>query len=368
MYCVSARGSGNGWNFETGRQKNSAVVGSVNSRIRIYLVLLLFPLGICWVQSQSRLKTYGQKETQFEEPLVEEFSVESLEELVPVEGPIDPDSYILGPGDMIGVNIITTESVTFTLRVNPTGDLLIPSVGILRVSGLTLSEATDLIQNFVVMEVYRNSLVDATLVGLRRFRVLVVGAVQEPGFVTVTPADRLTKVIEEAGGLHKYANEEEIMILHHVSGNIEKVSLRSFLLNSDLGQNPTVQEHDRIEVPFLEEFRTEMNDLITYNESAIFVTGFVKYPGAFRYFPGYSVKDYIGIAGGILNTGSEKSVEVYRSNWATELHFDDYVRPGDTIHVPENLRSRLFGDVSLVQTTSAILTIYLSYLAATRKR
>ncbi|MFQ6673572.1 MAG: SLBB domain-containing protein [Fidelibacterota bacterium] len=330
-------------------------------------VLLVLSAGIVWAQSQGKFRPFGEKETEFQEPLVEELTVESLEEFIPLEHPIDPDTYIVGPGDILGVNIITAESLTFTLKVNPTGELLIPSVGIVEVSGLTLSEAVSRIRVFVGSQAYGKSVVDVTLAGVRRFRVLVVGAVEQPGFVTVTPIDRLADVIDKAGGLHKYADEENVEILFNRDGSERNVSLKKFLLTGDVTQNPTFQELDRIEIPFLAGFQEKMDNFITYNESAVFVTGFVKYPGAFRYFPGYSIQDYIGMAGGVLDTGSFKKVNVYRQNSRTDLGFHDYAQPGDTVYVPENARSRLLGDISVFQAVSAALAIYLSYLAATFK-
>ena len=44
--------------------------------------------------------------------------------------------------------------------------------------------------------------------------------------------------------------------------------------------------------------------------------------------------------------------------------FDEYVEPGDVIVVPESLRSRMFGNISILQTATAIATLWLTYKAA----
>ncbi|MFQ6675260.1 MAG: SLBB domain-containing protein [Fidelibacterota bacterium] len=329
-------------------------------------LLIVLSWGVVWAQTSSRFRPFGEEETEFKEPVIEELGPEKLEEIVPIERPIDPDSYVLGPGDILGVNIIATESLTFNVKVNPTGDVLIPSVGIIRVAGMPLSESVEVIRNYIKERVYRKSAVDVTLSGLRRFRILVVGAVQEPGFVIATPVDRLTEVVEQAGGLHRYADEEHIRVTGSGGTETATVSLRRFLMDGDLTQNPTFREDDRIEVPFLPGHSQETEEFVTYNKNAVFVTGFVKYPGAFRYFPGYSVSDYIGMAGGVLDSGSQRRVDVFRSSQRIDIGFEDYTRPGDTIFVPENLRSRLLGDTSIIQTLSTVASVYLLYLAATK--
>ncbi|MFQ6615751.1 MAG: polysaccharide biosynthesis/export family protein [Fidelibacterota bacterium] len=282
--------------------------------VNLFIGILLASLTLSWAQTSARFRPFGEEETEFKEPVIEEVKPEEILEIIPIERPIDPDSYILGPGDIVGINIIATESLTFSVKVNPAGDILIPTVGIITVAGMAVSEAAEVIREYVQGRAYRNSVVDVTLARLRRFQILVVGAVQEPGFVEATPVDRLTAVVEAAGGLHRYADEEHIEVFRHGGDRTETVSLKRFLMNGDIPQNPTFQEDDRIEVPFLPGYSQEAGEFITYNKNAVFVTGFVKYPGAFRYFPGYSISDYIGMAGGVLDTGSGSKVDVFRSS------------------------------------------------------
>lgn len=312
-------------------------------------------------ETSPRWRPFGEIETEFLELTIEEAKLPKyMEEFTPVEGPIDPDSYVLGPGDLLGISILTGENLTFVLRIGPTGDLLIPSVGIVKVAGLTLAEGIDHIRKSVTQNTYRNSVVDVTLINVRRFRLLTLGGVREPGFITATATDRLTEVISSAGGLHKYADEEKIKLVR-ASGQTEYVSLRAFLVDGSLADNPTFQEGDRIEVPFLEAYEHSAEESITYNESAILVTGFVNKPGAYRYFPGYTVRDYIGMAGGVEEMGSQKKVSVYRSNTVIHAEFGDPVEPGDTVYIPQNIRYVLFGRSSMLQVVAAAVAVLLTY-------
>ena len=71
------------------------------------------------------------------------------------------------------------------------------------------------------------------------------------------------------------------------------------------------------------------------------------------------------MVGGALNIGNERNTIIYRAD-GSELNgaFDEFIEPGDVILVPESLRSRLFGNISILQTATAIATLYLTYKAA----
>ena len=68
---------------------------------------------------------------------------------VSMERAVSPDRYIMGPGDELGLSIIMGESLTLPVKVTPTGDIFIPSVGLVNVAGLSLSSARSKIKNFI---------------------------------------------------------------------------------------------------------------------------------------------------------------------------------------------------------------------------
>ena len=88
-----------------------------------------------------------------------------------VSGPIDSDSFIVGPGDMFMVDIVTSNLVDqFELIVSVTGDLIIPMVGKINLSGKSLSNAIKL--NYKVVEIVVNKYVSwGTPEELRKFTI-----------------------------------------------------------------------------------------------------------------------------------------------------------------------------------------------------
>ena len=136
----------------------------------------------------------------------------NLTEKFSIESQIDPDEYILGPSDKLGLNIIGSENKTFILTITPTGELLIPQIGVIQISGKTVAQAKLDIDSFVKNNAFKNARVELVLLNIRNFKIQTIGAVNNPGFITVNSIDRLDNIISKAGGLHKFANEDSLII------------------------------------------------------------------------------------------------------------------------------------------------------------
>ncbi|MFQ6608537.1 MAG: hypothetical protein ACE5EE_08370, partial [Fidelibacterota bacterium] len=98
-------------------------------------------------------------------------------------------------------------------------------------------------------------------------------------------------------------------------------------------------------------------------ERGVSVNGFVQVPGSFQFFPGFTAGDYINLAGGNTTEGNPDGALIRHLDGSRERGQDALVRRGDVIVVPRNLKSSIFGDSSLLQIGTALLTVYLTYLA-----
>jgi protein involved in polysaccharide export with SLBB domain len=390
-------------------------------------VLAVLLVGIPWginAQTYGRMNIESQISSQEETQ-----ALESFEEEFALERAIDPVTYILGPGDELGLNILTSENITWPLIVSPSGELLIPSVGVIHVGGKTLQQGINLVEQFIKDRAFPKAQVSMTIVNIRSFLLQVSGAVNSPGFVKVTPVMRLHKVVRKAGNFHQLAREFDITV-RSISGEEYKVDYLQFILNGNLEHNPTFQEGDKLIIPFgdvekegvvihgalsgrgydiiapsetLENFLWRKarfrenadleNVIITrqkngkeehlriqperfssivlkpgdtidiLRERGVSVNGFVQIPGGFQYFPGFTAADYINLAGGNTTEGNPNRVLIRHLDGSSNRGQDVLVRRGDIIVVPRNLKSSIFGDSSLLQIGTALLTVYLTYLA-----
>ena len=173
---------------------------------------------------------------------------ENYKNITVLENALSPSEYVLGPGDELGISIIMGENLTLPTKITPTGDIFIPSVGLVNVAGQTLNEARQNIKNFIVENVFPNAKVSIALLNIRKFQIQVVGAVNSPGFVEISALDRLDKIIFSKG-FHSLAKEFDIVIERNNSEK-ENINFLNFLRFGDLNSNPTFLEGDIISVPF----------------------------------------------------------------------------------------------------------------------
>jgi protein involved in polysaccharide export with SLBB domain len=176
--------------------------------------------------------------------------MDRLAQVEALEASIDPQTYIIGPGDIFSFNIWGALETQIHLAVSPEGKLLIPSVGEIAVSGQSLAD----VQAYVVEKAsgfYENSTITLTLEALRFFRVHVVGEVRYPGTYVAQAVNRISEMITDAGGVTGWAFRRRIE-LRHPDGMVDFFDLDAFELEGSLEEDRFVSGGDVIYVPPIE--------------------------------------------------------------------------------------------------------------------
>jgi len=258
-----------------------------------------------------------------------------------LERPIDPDKYILGPGDEITIMIASSQPKLHKIKVSPEGTLPIPGVGNVDVKDKSLTESKKLIIG-KAKSIYKNLEIEVTLTDLKKFKVIVSGAVFKPNIVASTSADRVSEVIEKAGGMKYTASLRKITLYRVATREYFRVDLLKFSRGLDKEANPFVSGGDQIIVPDMDE------------SSSIGIYGDVPSPGEFEFSPGDSLSDLLRFSLGFFESALLDSVEFTRyqgaavqsrtiidlSNWATQFNTSNNLDnnfaliPGDRIFIP----------------------------------
>lgn len=232
--------------------------------------------------------------------------------------------YTLGPGDVLTIVIWSPQPISHQLEVTVEGKLLIPYVGELDVNHLLLSDAKEAIRRELLRN-YRNVDMSITLTALRRFQIYVLGQVQSPGSYLATAVDRVSTMVERAGGFQANASQRSILVQ---SGDSLRTTADLFaFLRRGLGdRNPYVSDGDRILVPFAKDFIT--------------VLGQVNAAGRMQFRAGDRLSDAILLAGGFATDAFLDTLEVARY---VEGHQDPFrffvVNGGDLVPTrPEDQR------------------------------
>ena len=245
-------------------------------------------------------------------------------EITALEGPLDAEEYVLGPGDLFTVSVGGLAPVRETVYVSASGNLALPEAGVVPAAGRTLAavqqEALD-----ALGQRYRNVPVSLSLVRTRTFYVHISGAVPEPGRYLMLPISRVDNAVSYAyrarslycpnagaedsiclptsGTAERPALQEGFkpslrnVRVTHRDGTSRTVDLMRYYTTGDTESNPYLRDGDHITVPA---YHVERD--------AVRVSGEVPYPGEYDVRDGDNVLDLLRIAAG--HTGIRNLGEV----------------------------------------------------------
>lgn len=158
-----------------------------------------------------------------------------------------PGQYILGPGDGLIINIWGEFEDIYEVQVTPDGKINLPTVGELKVRGLSLTQAEALVET-QVKRYYRNVKSGLSLASLRVFEVSVLGAVYSPGTYLATPVKRVSDLIAEAGGVVQGGSWRHVQ-LRREGRTVAVADVSAYIRRGDVDANPTVEDGDVVYIP-----------------------------------------------------------------------------------------------------------------------
>ncbi|HYF01975.1 MAG TPA: SLBB domain-containing protein [Patescibacteria group bacterium] len=216
-----------------------------------------------------------------------------------LETEIDPAQYILGPGDVLHVFVLTSITTELDAVVSPEGKLLLPNIGIVNLKNKSLAQADSIVRQRIE-KVYKAREVAVSLKKLRTFKVSLLGAVRKPTMINATAADRISEVIDRAGGLLHNSSLRRIVVEREGATAAIEADLQKFYSLGDKSSNPTVLGGDRITIPY------------TFEKQTITVLGDVALPGVFEFKEGDRLSVALRFAQGFLPSSYLDSIEIVR--------------------------------------------------------
>lgn len=178
--------------------------------------------------------------------------------------PPDPrefDTYRLGPGDSIFVNVLRFSDLSFQGTLDAGGNVLVPLVGALNLQGLTVEQAREQLR--VALDRYViEPQVDVILIAQRPVQVTVLGEVMQPGLYPLA-APQLSTAIISAGGTTGLADLRIVHIRRTLpDGSIAEQDFDLFTPLRDAASIPEVQlaDGDTVVIPTLTEEAREDYD------------------------------------------------------------------------------------------------------------
>jgi len=159
--------------------------------------------------------------------------------------------YLIGPDDVLAVNVWKEPEISRTLPVRPDGNISLPLVGDLKASGLTPAELQKIIRNQLV-DYLSNPEVTVLVQEAKSHKFNIIGEVEKPGSYVMGGPTTVLDAIAMAGGLREFARMSKIFVLR-VNQNGSRVRLpfnyKQVIKGSNLNADVQLEPRDTIVVP-----------------------------------------------------------------------------------------------------------------------
>lgn len=316
--------------------------------------------------------------------IIEKDSIAKSEEKF-IKSDFQKNYYLIGPGDILNVNIYAHPEFSGLYNVLPDGSVSLPLIGTIILETLNLNEARKLLETKFSTQLLRPEL-NITIGQERPIKVSLVGEVKRPGIYSLTNKEetrlsaaqpikisgnpRLLDAIQQAGGITSNANLKEVKLIRRYSSSGQKkvaiLNVIEVITKGEQEYNPIIFDGDIIKIPKADLLP---EDIITLAESnlspatiSVSVIGSVKSPGTLKINTNSTILQAVLSAGGPIewnsNTGNVELIRILRNgtisrkkfNFSSKKISDNYPKlsDGDIVYVKPN---------ALGKTTTALKAI-----------
>jgi len=268
---------------------------------------------------------------------------------IPLEQPIDKNTYVLGMSDLLTIKMEASQTIFMRgIVVNPQGDLSLPQLGPVNVSGMTIAQAEEAIEKEASTLLKETPDVVITLERPRPIYVRVKGGVPHPGMYLIPSQSRVDQAIFSSlndgnrnlrnaslsntaniltAGNYSFRNVK----ITRSSGETVTADLVSYFRIGDRKFNPIVQDGDLI----------ELNPL-NIETPMVSISGAVKTDYEFQFVEGDTPYQLLQIGGGFEEIADTSHLLVFRRTGngveqirveSSEWH-DFQLQPNDRVIAP----------------------------------
>jgi polysaccharide biosynthesis/export protein len=251
--------------------------------------------------------------------------------------PVVDADYVLGPGDVVRVQIAEEPDLTGTFQVTEGGFLGISSLGLVKAAGHTAPELADIIRKaYQQAEILNNPIVTVYVQEYRSRKVMVLGAVARPSVYSLDKRTSLLEVVSNAGGLAPNAGQ---IIVTQRNGTVRRLDAAQLANGGDPALNIQIDAGDVVSVS---------------TAPVVYVVGAVTKPGGFVVqdsASGLTILQALAMAEGLQSTAAPNRAIVLRNKQAGKGReqvpvnigkllegkaVDQTLSPNDILFVPES--------------------------------
>ncbi|MBV8683434.1 MAG: SLBB domain-containing protein [Caulobacteraceae bacterium] len=229
--------------------------------------------------------------------------------------------YVLGPADVIEVDLLGQADYTTKQRITEDGVIRLPMIGVVKAANKTVGQLSDEVaQKLKSGGFYAAPIVKIDVVSFGSKYMTVLGNFNQPGLVPIDHPYRLSEIVARVGGVRE--SGADYVDYTPRNGHERKIRIAD-LAGGDSKDDPYVAPGDKLYSP---------------PADLVYVSGQVKAPGAYPITPGETVRMALSRGGGITDQGTYSRVTLTRDGKKQgHIDLEQPVRSGDVLVVGERL-------------------------------
>lgn len=214
-----------------------------------------------------------------------------------------PRHYILGAGDQLLVDVWGASQERYELTVSPDGFVRVDNLGNIKVGGLTIEKASELLISRLG-SIYSglrgsqpNTFAQVSLGSIRSIKVTIAGEAYMPGTYTLPALATAFNALYMAGGPNEQGSLRQIRIIRDQQ-TLATIDLYDFLVHGHAQSNIRLQDEDIILIP-------------PYGQRVV-LEGLAKRPAIYELKEGETLDDLLTISGGLTAGAYSQRLKVFR--------------------------------------------------------
>ena len=168
-----------------------------------------------------------------------------------VKMPLPGAEYVIGPDDVLAVNVWKEPEISRTLPVRPDGNISLPLIGDLMASGRTPAQLQNEIRQQLVAYL-SNPEVAVLVQEAKSHKFNIVGEVEKPGSYVISGPMTILDAIAIAGGLRDFARQSKIYVLRfNADGSRNRIpfNYKQVIKGNALQTDVQLEPRDTVVVP-----------------------------------------------------------------------------------------------------------------------
>ena len=209
-----------------------------------------------------------------------------------------PADYVLGAGDQVIIDIWGASQLVIDEVISPKGYLTIAGVGPIKLSGMTVTQATKRAKD-VLSKYYSGSSITLSLANTRCVKVEIVGEVVTPGSYTLSAFSTLFNALYMAGGISDLGSLRDIKVYRN-GKVVSSIDVYDYIMNGNNKGNIRLQDNDLI--------------IVSPYEAIVNIQGKVKRPMMYEMKSQESLANLLKYTGGLTGDAYDRNIRVIRKS------------------------------------------------------